>query len=133
RERSYPIDVNAGPTKVDPHIAAIGPTQLRKGLRERRDAKLRRRIVFVEPEHADAPHSLGLLRPRRERPRSRTAEQHDELAPVHWITASARASKVEGTSRPSALAVFKLIASWYWVGCWTGRSAGFSPLRTRST
>jgi hypothetical protein len=30
RERSYPIDVTAGPTKVDPHVAAIGPTQVRK-------------------------------------------------------------------------------------------------------
>ena len=32
-------------------------------------------------EHADAPHPLGLLRARRERPRSRrAAEQRDELA-----------------------------------------------------
>jgi hypothetical protein len=31
-------------------------------------------------EHADAPHSLGLLRPRRERPSRRAAEQRDELA-----------------------------------------------------
>ena len=26
RERSYPNDVTAGPTKVHPHVAAIGPT-----------------------------------------------------------------------------------------------------------
>jgi hypothetical protein len=26
RDRLYPIDVVAGPTKVDPHVAAIGPT-----------------------------------------------------------------------------------------------------------
>jgi hypothetical protein len=31
--------------------------------------------------NADAPHSLALLRPRRERPRGRAAEQRDELAP----------------------------------------------------
>ena len=35
-------------------------------------------------EHADAPHPLGLLRARRERPRRRrAAEQRDELAPSH--------------------------------------------------
>jgi hypothetical protein len=35
-----------------------------------------------------------LLRARRERPhRRRTAEQRDELAPLHSITSSARASR----------------------------------------
>jgi hypothetical protein len=29
RERSPPIYVTAGPTKVHPHVAAIGPTQAR--------------------------------------------------------------------------------------------------------
>jgi hypothetical protein len=29
RERSYPIGVIAGPPKVDPHVAANGPTQIR--------------------------------------------------------------------------------------------------------
>jgi hypothetical protein len=33
--------------------------------------------------HADAPHPSGLLRARRERPRSRAAEQSDELAASH--------------------------------------------------
>jgi hypothetical protein len=33
-------------------------------------------------QHADAPHALGLLRARRERPSSRrTANERDELAP----------------------------------------------------
>ena len=36
-------------------------------------------------------------------------------------------------SRPSALAVLRLITSSYLVGACTGRSAGFSPLRMRST
>src|SRR5215470_13211014 len=82
-----------------------------------------------------------LLRARRERPRNvrrrRTTEQRYELAAfhlrVHSITSSARASTVAGTSRPSALAVFRLITSSYLVGACTGRSAGFSPLRMRST
>ncbi len=55
--------------------------------------------------------ALGLLRPRRERPRGRrAAEKRDELAALaHSITSSARASSVGGTSRPSALAVLRLI------------------------
>src|SRR6202043_1896720 len=109
RDRSYPIDVTAAPTKVHPHVAAIGPTQVRKRLRERRDAKLHRRIVFVERhEHTDAPHPLRLLRLRSERPRCRATEQRDELAPFHSITSSARARSRGGTSRPSALAVVRL-------------------------
>jgi hypothetical protein len=31
-------------------------------------------------QHADAPHALGLLRARRERPRRRSAKSNDELA-----------------------------------------------------
>jgi hypothetical protein len=41
-------------------------------------------------EKTDAPERRLLLRARRERPRCRTAEQCDELAPVHSITSSAR-------------------------------------------
>ena len=40
---------------------------------------------------------------------------------------------LRGTSRPSAFAVLRLITSSYLVGACTGRSAGFSPLRMRST
>jgi len=79
----------------------------------------------------------GLLRARRERPSDRAAEQRDERAPFHRcnhsITSSARASTVAGISRPSAFAVLRLITSSYLVGACTGRSAGFSPLRMRST
>src|SRR5262245_44302363 len=75
-----------------------------------------------------------LLRPRREWPyHHRLAKQRDELAPVHSITSSARASSVGGTARPSALAVLRLITNSYVVGTCTGRSAGFSPFRMRST
>jgi hypothetical protein len=82
REPSYPIVVTAGPTKVDPHIAALGPTYARKGLSERRDLRLRYGIVLVfRHEHADAPHRLALLRARRERPCRRAAESGDEFAP----------------------------------------------------
>src|SRR5262249_59497244 len=87
-------------------------------------------------QNADAPHPLA-LRARRKRPRKRrrrrAADERHERTSVHSITSSARASSVEGTSRPSACAVFRLITSSYLVGACTGRSAGFSPLRMRST
>jgi len=82
RERSYPIDVIAVPPKIHPHVLAIGPTQVRKSLGERRVAKLPLRIVFVvRHEHTDAPHTVALLRARRERPCRRAAEERDEVAP----------------------------------------------------
>jgi hypothetical protein len=78
---------------------------------------------------------LCRLRPRRHRPcRRRAAKERDELAsPDHSITSSARARTVDGISIPSALAVLRLITSSYLVGACTGKSAGFSPLRMRST
>src|SRR6476619_933388 len=99
---------------------------------ERCDAGLSFRIVrrYVH-KHADPPHSLALLRARRDRPSGRTAEQGDELAASHSITSSARASSVGGTSRPSALAVLRLTTRSNLVGCMTGRSVGLSPLRMR--
>jgi hypothetical protein len=62
----------------------------------------------------------------------RAPEQRDELAPSdHSITSSAVASSVGGTVRPSALAVLRLMTSSTFADCWTGKSAGFSPLRIR--
>src|SRR5262245_56202785 len=85
-------------------------------------------------QHADPPHPLALLRARRERPRGcRAADQRDELAALHSITSSARASNVGGISKWSVRAVLRLITNSNLVGCWTGRSAGFAPLRITST
>ena len=69
----------------------------------------------------------------RERPRSRAAEQRDELAAPHSITSSARASSVGGISRPSALAVLRLIVKKNRVGCSIGKSVGFVPFNILST
>src|SRR6202043_1850080 len=55
------------------------------------------------------------------------------LASDHSITSSARARSVAGTVMPSALAVFILMTSWKRVGCSTGKSAGWAPLRILST
>src|SRR5215468_7629678 len=61
RERLYPIGVTTGPTKVDPHVAAIGPTQVRDRLSER--GSVSHGIVFVPRyEHADVPYAVAPLR-----------------------------------------------------------------------
>ena len=49
------------------------------------------------------------------------------------ITSSAALRSPSGAVRASALAVLRLITNSNLVGCCTGRSAGFSPLRMRST
>jgi hypothetical protein len=46
RARLHLIDVIAAPAEVHPHVAAIGPTQAPKRLRESRDESLPRGIVF---------------------------------------------------------------------------------------
>src|SRR5579862_3107231 len=53
-----------------------------------------------------------------------------QIAP-YSITSSAVASSDDGIVRPSALAVLRLRTIAYLVAAWTGRSAGFSPLRMR--
>jgi hypothetical protein len=117
------------------YVARVPPAELLEPFTECSDPSLSFRVALtIGHQHADPPHPLALLRARHERPRGSGAKQRDELAPFdHSITSSARASTVGGNSRPSALAVFRLIASSYLFGACTGRSAGLAPLRMRST
>src|SRR5262249_2838478 len=117
---------------LDWNVAILHPSERLKSLPKRSDTGLYFRIVLRErmQEH-DASHALGALRPRLKRPRRRAAQQRDELAALHSITSSASARSVAGISRPSAFAVFRLMTNSNLVACITGRSAGFSPLRTR--
>jgi hypothetical protein len=56
-------------------------------LLERCDAGLTAWIVCGHVhERADPPHSIGLLRPRHQRPRRRAAECCDEIAPPHGLS-----------------------------------------------
>ena len=73
---------------------------------------------------------------------ARAASGHAAAAPPssvmnsrrsHSITSSARASSVGGGDRSSALVVFRLMISSNLIGCSTGRSAGFAPLKILST
>src|SRR5262249_7975265 len=119
---------------LDPDIAVLPPAEGFQSLPKRDDTRQHFGVVLgVSVQERDASHALALLRARRERPRySRAAEQRDERAPLHHsITSSARPSSIGGTVRPIVLAVFRLITSSNLVGCWTGRSAGFSPMNMR--
>src|SRR5262249_95778 len=85
------------------------------------------------PDVPDTRRLARLLRPRRDRPSGCRAEQRDERAPFHSITSSASASTVAGASRPSSLAVFRLMISSNRSACCTGRSPGFVPFKILST
>ena len=131
RQRQQSIVLPLRPPVFDRHVAALDVAGVAQASAERGQAvrpKIRR-CAAEEPDHRQP----GLLRPRRERPRRRrTAEGRDELAPSHHsITSSARCCRNQGTSRPSVVAVLRLMTSSNFVGCSTGRSAGLAPLRMR--
>src|SRR4029079_1507819 len=73
------------PAVLNLQVAADGPARLLQHLQEPHDPVLKFRIIRVGgQEYSDAPHTLGLLGPYRERPsRHCTAENCDELAPLH--------------------------------------------------
>src|SRR5262249_61738759 len=69
---------------LDSDIAVLGPAERLEFLAKCNDAGPHFGIILVIwMQECDAPHALSLLRPRRERPRRRAAEQRDELAPFH--------------------------------------------------
>ena len=57
-----------------------------------------------------------------------TGREQMQQKTLYSITSSARASSDGGTSRPSALAVLRLITSSNLVGCWTGKIGGLLAL-----
>src|SRR5947207_537247 len=63
--------------------------------------------------------------------RFRATNGHSQTS--HSITWSASSSSSLGTARPSALAVLLLMTNSSFVGCSTGNSLGFAPLRILST
>ena len=85
--------------------------------------------------YGDRPRRISLrpldAREGRQRGSARGQMQKSPAGKFHSITSSARPSSVSGTVRPSALAVLRLMINSTFVDCWTGRSAGFSPLRMR--
>src|SRR5262249_60343500 len=77
--------IGRGPAHIELYVATDAPARLLQPLLKCPNASLKLRIVRSGgQENADAPHPLALLRPRRERPRDRSAgEERYELAPVH--------------------------------------------------
>src|SRR5262249_25671927 len=130
REAPDLLEVGARPARLDRKIAADRPAQLIQPFPQCGEPPLRLGVGFgCTGQDADPPHRL--LRAGDERPSRRAAEKRDEFAASHSITSSASAISRGGTSRPSALAVLRLITRSNAVGCTTGRSPTFSPLSTR--
>src|SRR5262249_46979287 len=108
------------PAIFDRDRAALDPTEVVEPPREcDRPLTFRQRCaVAQEPDNWSLRR---LLRPRRNWPSRRAAEQRDDRAPTHHsITSSARARRVAGTSRPSDLAVWALMTSSNFDVCTTG-------------
>src|SRR5262245_56172614 len=97
------------------HIAAAGQRIPR--MCQRWDSGNQRR----NKEHCQSNqrHSLNVVRRARES--------------THSITSAARARTVVGVPRPRAFAVLKLTINAHSLGACTGKSAGLSPLKKRST
>ena len=74
---AHSVGLVVAPSIVDADVLPDSPTQLLQALCKSRQAGVSFHIVRSEwREHADAPHPLGLLRARRERPRCcRAAER----------------------------------------------------------
>src|SRR5262249_40241340 len=118
------------PTVFDCDVATLDVAGLLEALL---NCRYKRRVWGWRHAAEDADHGHCLLRLRSERPRCRAAKQRNELAPLHSITSSARASRLSGTVRPSACAVVIFTTRSNLVGCSTGRLPGFAPCRILST
>src|SRR5262249_35860745 len=94
----------------------------------------KQRNVFAKQRSGDlAPAALvGCLRGQSSRLVGRWCDRVLQ-AIHHSITSSARATKLLGILRPRAFAVLRLMLTSSLLGCCTGNSAGFAPLRMRST
>ena len=93
------------------------------------------RYVSLNGSSADiAPRLLMTLNvtSRRDFGATQHVQRADKRSISYSITSSATASTLGGMVRPNVLAVVWLITISNLVGCVTGRSAGFSPLRMRA-
>ncbi len=106
--------------RLEPSMSQLGHSR-----RGRLSGKLPH--VRLAPKVTDALRRRELTRCANQR------HSHRGKTARYSITSSARASTDAGTVRLSALAVLRLMTSSYFVGACTGMSAGFSPLRIRST
>src|SRR5262249_1477151 len=132
-ERREPLELPVGGSELDLDRLALDVTEvtqsLTKGLRQLRACgQVGRHITDAR----DLGHLLGLT---TKWSGEEAAGQHpnEGSARRHWMISSARPSSDGGIVRPRALAVLRLMMNSNFVGCSTGRSAGFAPLRILST
>src|SRR5205814_8196878 len=122
------VDIGANLTCFDLKIVADHPSRLLKSLLEHRGPCLCLHILRPERvEHTNVADALVLLSASCKgqcHPCAR--EDFDELAPLHSITPSARATTVGGKTIPRALAVRMFSKNSNFVGCSTGRLAGLT-------
>src|SRR5262249_23112995 len=121
-----PLSGHAVTSRIDYEVLAVDKAEPPQFVEHR---EMMRRVAWTGVQAADAISPPGFLRARRERPCRRPAEKRDECPPPHSITSSAARSSVCGIVSPSDLAVLRLMTSSNLVGCKTGRSAGWAPLR----
>ena len=86
-----------------------------------------RSLMSALPPKADIVQHGGNVRFVPEADMQGSEEHH------YSITSSARSRAEVGNAIPIALAVLRLIMNSNFVGCSTGRSAGFAPLRILAT
>src|SRR5262245_57481620 len=125
RDHGYSAVDEFGGQRGETAIVAARPTKLKRNALAFNEAAILQATpkrfyqmcrLFGRPRTQESNDRQRLLRVHGDRPSRRAAEQRDELAAPHSITSSARASSVGGTSRPSALAVFRLMTSWNLTG-----------------
>src|SRR5262249_53795403 len=131
-KRRQSIIVFFRPMVLDGYILTLDKTGFLQTLAERGQVG-RGRVCAGRCTGKEADHRYRLLRPPSHRPSHQPAKPRNELPPPHSITSSARSRIDWGTARPSALAALRLITKAIRVGCSTGRSAGFTPLKILST
>ena len=126
---AQPVEIKLRMSLLDGDVPVLDIAEISKPLTEGIESSpAQGRMPRRCPEKTNLRDLRRLLPARRERPNGRTTEQGHELAPLHSITSSARPSSESGTVRPSAFAVLRFMSSSILVDCWTGRSAGLSPL-----
>src|SRR6202030_4231984 len=78
--------IEGTPTKIETNVASFCPTQIVQTFPERGHVILEFRITFgMRHQHPDPAHRVGLLADRRERPRSRAAQDSDELSSLRSL------------------------------------------------
>ena len=145
RRLRYALSLLLGKPILDSEIFSLPPSKLAhllpKCIDENCHAGSRARIQVPDAEDFSLLLGFGEWRAQRTKRRayrervlvSALAYPLLHFALSHLITLSALASTFGGIVRPICFAVFKLIMNSNFVGCSTGRSAGFAPLRILST